>query len=101
MPQAYADKNQLTIDDANAIIHQRIRSIEGTLNWYCLDYWTVAFNLPVAKLKSQIKHMIQEHPEVITFLQRLKAMNKQIIMVTNAHRDSLSLKLEMAEWPLF
>lgn len=97
LPKAYAEKNGLSLKDANAIIHQKIQEIEGTLNWYCLDYWTQTFDLPVVELKREIKHMIQTHPEVITFLQRLKALNKQLVMVTNAHRDSLTLKLEMTD----
>ncbi len=97
LPQAYADKNQIPIEKANRMIHQRIKNIQGTLNWYCLDYWTKEFDLPVAKLKHKIKHLIQAHPEVITFLSRLKQLGKQVVMVTNAHRDSLTLKLEMTE----
>lgn len=97
LPQAYADKNQLPLKEANTIIHDRIKKIQGTLNWYCLDYWTKEFELPVAKLKHELKHMIQAHPEVITFISRLKQLGKQVIMVTNAHRDSLTLKLEMTE----
>ncbi|BBP44139.1 GMP/IMP nucleotidase [Thiosulfativibrio zosterae] len=97
LPQAYANKNQLSLEEANRIIHQKIQEIEGTLNWYCLDYWTQTFELPVVALKREIKHMIQTHPEVITFLQRLKMLNKRLIMVTNAHRDSLTLKLEMTD----
>lgn len=97
LPKMYAEQNQLTLEEANRIIHEKIHSQQGTLNWYCLDYWTEQLNLPVAELKHQLKHLIQAHPEVITFLQKLKALNKQVIMVTNAHRDSLAIKLEMTE----
>ncbi len=97
LPQAYADKNQLLLVEANAIVRTKIIELQGTLNWYCLDYWTEEFNLPVAKLKHELKHMIQPHPEVITFLSRLKQHGKQVVMVTNSHRDSLDLKLEMTE----
>jgi len=97
IPQKYAEKNRLSIEQANQLIHQKIHSQAGTLNWYCLDYWTEQLDLPVAALKQDLKHLIKEHPEVITFLQRLQAMDKTVVMVTNAHRDSLNLKLEMTE----
>lgn len=97
LPQAYADANGLTIQVANAHIHAKIHSQQGTLNWYCLDYWTATLNLPVAALKHELKHMIQAHPDVIGFLTKLKEMDKKVIMVTNAHRDSLAIKLEMTE----
>lgn len=97
LPEVYAQKNGLSIEEANRLIHAKIDSQKGTLNWYCLDYWTEQLNLPVAALKHELKHMIQEHPEVINFLKRLQAHGKQVIMVTNAHRDSLAVKLEMTE----
>lgn len=97
IPQAYSDKNQLSLEAAKKIIHEKIHSQTGTLNWYCLDYWTDTLSLPIAELKRELKHQIQVHPEVMDFLAQLKAHNKHVIMVTNAHRDSLVLKLEMTE----
>lgn len=97
LPEIYANENNLTVDEANRIIHEKIHSQTGTLNWYCLDYWSTELQLPVAELKRDLKHMIQAHPEVMTFLRRLKELGKTVIMVTNAHRDSLAIKLEMTE----
>ncbi len=97
VPQVYAKKNGLSLEAANQLIHEKIHSQQGTLNWYCLDYWTEVLQLPIAELKREVKHLIQVHPEVIEFLQTLKAADKRIVMVTNAHRDSLALKLEETE----
>lgn len=97
IPQAYASKNKLSLESAKEIIHKKIHSQTGTLNWYCLDYWTEALDLPVAELKRELKHQIQVHPEVMAFLAALKASKKTVVMVTNAHRDSLAIKLEVTE----
>lgn len=97
LPKKYAEQNHLSIEVANQFIREKIHSQQGTLNWYCLDYWTEQLKLPVAALKHELKHLIQAHPEVITFLQRLKSLGKEVVMVTNAHRDSLAVKLEMTE----
>jgi len=97
IPQAYADKNAISLEQAKELIHTKIHSQTGTLNWYCLDYWTEALNLPVAKLKHELRHQIKVHPEVMDFLAFLKDQNKTVVMVTNAHRDSLAIKLEMTE----
>ena len=97
IPQAYATKNKISLESAQDIIHKKIHSQTGTLNWYCLDYWTEALDLPIAELKRELKHQIQVHPEVMKFLAALKAMQKTVVMVTNAHRDSLVIKLEMTE----
>lgn len=97
VPQSYADKNGLSLEEAKAMIHEKIHSQAGTLNWYCLDYWTHALDLPIAELKAELKHQIQVHPEVMDFLAWLQRTGKTVVMVTNAHRDSLVLKLEMTE----
>lgn len=97
LPQAYAEKNALTLKQAGEIIHSKIQDQQGTLNWYCLDYWSDTLQLPIAELKRELKHLIQAHPDVIDFLAKLKQMDKHVIMVTNAHRDSLAIKLEMTE----
>lgn len=97
VPQMYAKQNGIDLEEANTIIRAKIHSQQGTLNWYCLDYWTEQLNLPIAELKHELKHMIQAHPEVISFLQRLQTLGKEVVMVTNAHRDSLAIKLEMTE----
>lgn len=97
LPKIYAEKNSISITDADKFIHDKIHSQTGTLNWYCLDYWTEQLKLPIAELKHDIKHLIKPHPEVLQFLQALRLHKKQVIMVTNAHRDSLSIKLEMTE----
>ncbi len=97
LPGIYAKENNLTLAEANEFLHTKIHSQTGTLNWYCLDYWTEQLALPVAALKQDLKHLIKPHPGVMEFLQWLKAEKKHVIMVTNAHRDSLSIKLEMTE----
>lgn len=97
IPQTYAEKNNLTLEQATQMIHDKLHSEKGTLNWYCLDYWTDVLNLPIAELKHEMKHQVKVHPEVMTFLARLKQLNKRVIMVTNAHRGSLAVKLEVTE----
>lgn len=94
LPEAYARHHNLPINNAKRFVKRAIEQQTGTLNWYCLDYWTRRLGLSVADLKHDLKHLIREHPNVIEFLSQLRELNKQVIMVTNAHRDSLALKLE-------
>ena len=97
VPERYAAQQGLGLPQASQIIRDKIHSQVGTLNWYCLDYWQAQLGLPIAELKHELKHMIAEHPEVIRFLASLQALGKQVVMVTNAHRDSLAIKLEETE----
>ena len=93
VPDCYAREKGLEQTEANRIIHDWITSHQGTLNWYCLDFWTAELGLEIAHLKRAAGDRIYVRPGAETFLQKLKASDKQVIMVTNAHRDALHLKI--------
>jgi putative hydrolase of the HAD superfamily len=69
----------------------------GQLQWYCLDFWSAELKLSVRELKQETAHLIALRPDADTFLEAIKRAGKRVIMITNAHRDSLSLKLERIE----
>lgn len=94
LPRLVAEKEGLSLEAAREKVTRAIEAKQGTLEWYCTDYWSQVFDLPVAQHKHDLKHMIRPHPGVETFLQRLRALGKRLALVTNAHRDSLMLKLE-------
>lgn len=94
LPLRYSQIHQLHPGEAKAWLHERIMQEQGTLNWYCLDYWTAELNVPIAALKREISDRIQFRPHVTDFLQAVRQTGMRSIIVTNAHRDSLSLKIE-------
>ncbi len=94
VPIRYAEKNGLTKEQALDELIPRFRSIEGTINWYCIDYWTKELGLDIALLKEEVQHLIQVHPYVTEFLERLAQQGKRRVLVTNAHQKSLALKMK-------
>ncbi len=94
VPRRYAEKNGLTNEQALDELIPRFRSIEGTINWYCIDYWTHELGLDIALLKEEVQHLIQVHPYVTEFLERLAQQGKRRVLVTNAHQKSLALKMK-------
>ncbi|HRD49212.1 MAG TPA: GMP/IMP nucleotidase [Candidatus Contendobacter sp.] len=94
VPVRYAERHGLRLDQARAEVASRTRSIEGTLNWYCLDYWTRELALDIVALKREIEHLIAVHPHVPDFLDALRAARRRVVLVTNAHPQSLALKME-------
>ncbi|BCG65898.1 MAG: 5'-nucleotidase [Methyloprofundus sp.] len=94
VPQRYAELNQITLVDANTKLVPLFKSMEGKLEWYCLDYWSEQLNLDIAGLKAEIAGLIKVLPHVSEFLTALQLVDKQVFLVTNAHTDSLSLKME-------
>ena len=89
VPDCYAREKGLEQTEANRIIHDWITSHQGTLNWYCLDFWTAELGLEIAGLKRAAGDRISVRPGAEAFLQKLQASDKQVLMVTNARRDAL------------
>ena len=53
--------------------------------------------MDIGSLKEEIKHKIQVRPHVREFLERLRKLGKKLLLVTNAHPQSLSLKLQVTK----
>ncbi len=93
LPQRYAEEFGVDPEQARQDINARTRAMEGTLEWYSTSYWTEALGIDVVALKHEVRHRIRELPHSHEFLDQLKAAGKDIVMVTNAHHDSLNLKM--------
>ncbi len=94
VPQRYAAARGLPLEQARRSLLERYRSIEGTLQWYCVDHWSRELGLDIALLKQEVDHLIGVHPHVVAFLDRVRGLGKRVVLVTNAHQRSLALKLE-------
>ena len=93
LPQRHATIHQQDEALSRQQLHERFERERGSLNWYCLDYWSKQLGLDVAALKHEVQHMIAIRPHVIEFLTQLKKSSRRVILVTNAHRQSLELKM--------
>lgn len=94
VPVRYAEKHGLSADEANKALMDRYTEVKGRLEWYCIDFWTQELELDIEQLKHEISHKIAVHPQVREFLQAVRDAGKRIVLVTNAHPASLSLKME-------
>jgi len=94
VPQRYADKSSCSVAQAKEYLLPIFKAQEGLLNWYCLDYWSEILGLNIAQLKHEHQEHIQVLPHTREFLQALKRSGKRCVLVTNAHVDSLSLKMQ-------
>ena len=94
LPMRYAELKGLEPVSAKQYIVTQTRSIQGSLNWYSTDYWSEMLQIDVVELKHEVSHKVAIRPYCIDFLDALRAANKDIVLVTNAHHDSLSLKME-------
>ncbi|MGE7989988.1 GMP/IMP nucleotidase [Pseudomonas sp. NPDC089554] len=97
LPQRYAELHGVSRAMAELELRPLFERHAGTLNWYCLDFWSRELKLPIRELKREIAELIALKPDADTFLAALRQAGKRVVMITNAHRDSLSLKLERVE----
>jgi len=93
LPKRYAEIHNTSMATAKAKLEKAIESKRGTLDWYCLDFWSNSLQVDVVKLKAEVKDKINVRPHAHNFLEFLVEKKKQAILVTNAHPQSLSLKL--------
>jgi len=97
LPQRYAELHGVSRAMAEMELQPLFARNAGQLQWYCLDFWSAELKLPVRELKLETAHLIALRPDADTFLAAIQQAGKRVVMITNAHRDSLSLKLERIE----
>jgi putative hydrolase of the HAD superfamily len=94
VPKRYAEKNGLGIQEARESLFSRYQSFRGTLEWYSVDFWSQELDLDIEVLKHEIDHLIDIHPFVPEFLDKIRSLGKRAVLVTNAHGKSLDLKMK-------
>lgn len=98
LPQKYSEAENISLSEAKEKLMNSYQAVMGTIQWYCLDYWAEQTNLPILQLKKEISHLIHLRADAVKFLLALKQANKDIVLVTNAHPDSLALKIEKTQF---
>ena len=93
LPIKYANHHNMEKQQALDKLTGQMKEKVGKLEWYCLDYWSELTQLPIAEIKKDVSHKIQFRPHVPDFLAALKKAGKRSVIVTNAHRDSVDLKM--------
>lgn len=94
LPKRYSDLRGVSLADAQTSLANHYEKVAGTIDWYCLDYWAQQTQLSITDLKREVQHLIQLRSDAHDFLVALKSSGREVVLVTNAHPDSLSLKIE-------
>ena len=92
VPERYADRHEVSFGAAKDLLYATYRSHEGTLNWTDLDFWSRELDLDIPAMKEHLRHLIDVHPHVEDFLQRMHSDGKEVHLLTNAHYKSVKLK---------
>lgn len=98
VPARFAAVNALTVDAAKAALEPRFAARQGTLEWYSIQHWSRELNLDLPALNREAREHIAWLPEAESFVRRLRARSKRLLLVTNAHEDVLSVKDEQLDF---
>jgi len=97
VPVHFADKHDITVDTAKQQLSDLYAEFGGTLNWYCVDFWTERIGLDIRSLKEDVSHKIAIRPQAEEFLQMLNTTGKHVVLVTNAHEASIAIKMRKTQ----
>lgn len=101
LPSRYAEIRGLDVEQVRQHLHGRYQVMQGTLDWYCLEYWERELDIEIVDLKREVLDRVRYRPQAEEFLQWLSQSGKRVVLVTNAHRWSIDLKfgqLEMRQY---
>lgn len=93
VPRRYAEYHGLEEQHARDALFGHYARHTGTLNWYCVDFWSSELALDIVQLKEEVAHLIAVRPDVPAFLKAVRDSGRRVVMVTNAHPKSLKLKM--------
>jgi putative hydrolase of the HAD superfamily len=93
IPARYASARGVDAAAAHATVTRKYADVLGTLPWYCLDHWTRELGLDIAALKKDHRHLIRILPMVPEFLAAARRYARRVVIVTNAHRRTLEIKM--------
>lgn len=93
VPTRYAERRGLSPQAARDELAARYHAKAGSLEWYSVEYWASELELDIMRLKDEVAHLIAVHPGVTEFLVAARAAGKRLLLVTNAHHKSVTLKM--------
>ena len=94
IPEHYAQHHQLASEKARAEVLAQMKQLRGTLDWYCTDFWSRELNLDIIALKATKRPLIQTRPGAEDFLTTLQGGPRRVVLVTNAHPETIDLKMD-------
>lgn len=94
LPVRYAELQGISLQASSDFLGPIFESTHGTLDWYCIDYWTERLQVDITSLKHETAERVAWLEGAQGFLAALGKAGMPRWLVTNAHPKSLSLKVE-------
>ncbi|HEY2462451.1 MAG TPA: GMP/IMP nucleotidase [Steroidobacteraceae bacterium] len=94
VPKRYAAAHGISEAEAHRCLAPKFQDVAHTLQWYCIEYWTRELDLDISALKRETLPRVGFLPGAETFLRKLRASGKRVVLVTNSHPTTLAIKNE-------
>ena len=94
VPERWGQERGMPLDYARRELEPVFAAVAGTLDWYCTDYWSEQLGLDILALKHEIADKVRWRADSRPFLDALRQSGRQLFLFTNAHPDSLDLKIQ-------
>jgi putative hydrolase of the HAD superfamily len=95
IPLEFARLHGMPPQHAREELFRHYRSMQGKLDWYCLDHWSERLGLDILSIHRGVNNRICFLPRARHFLDAVAKKNMRLLLVTNSHPDTLALKTEM------
>lgn len=92
LPRRYAQIHAVEPARADEILTHHYGAMRGTLEWYCVDFWSATLNLDIVNLKREVTSLIRYRDHAESFLDHLGGRPCDKIIITNAHPAIVELK---------
>ncbi|WP_110657382.1 HAD-IA family hydrolase [Salinicola halimionae] len=94
LPRRYVELHRLD-EKHRMALEARILDARGTLDWYSLAHWSRELSVDIVALKREVAHLIGWRADALAFMEWLEAAPVEVVLATNADRESLGLKLPL------
>jgi HAD superfamily hydrolase (TIGR01509 family) len=92
VPQRFAVANAMELHSAYAEIARRFKERSGTLDWYCIEYWSRTLEIDIGALHREVRSHVAWLPGAQEFLTRMRRQGKRLVLLTNSHPIALAVK---------
>jgi len=92
VPHGWASQNGVARDAALRSLAPRFTAVEGTLDWYDIEYWSRELGVDVAALHREEAARIAWLPGARELLISLRGLGKRLVLLTNSHPVILAIK---------
>jgi HAD superfamily hydrolase (TIGR01509 family) len=94
VPTHFANARGMSGAEVREYLEPKFRELRGTMDWYCIDYWSRELGLDIAALKRAAQSRLSYLSGAREFLAWLGRCGKRRVLLTNAHPETLAIKDE-------